>query len=305
MLNKFFAKPLELQVGDQLLKFSSVADFEFAVSGRVAVPSKKITEMVKFSPDQLQKEARTIKEIEKKFVSILSRSIEDSNSINRAIRELDPLIFSQDHSWRDIISALNEGDDEFNPFRRVALVKYMQYLSSRQEIIKYLYSEKKKMLNEPVSDPASTTDSDSQDEFRETLMLENTIFEPVASKREGSGDDAAVGDFERMPKGEAVTITLSPGTEMTLMLSKHKCSVIADDGIQFVDHTGKSYKLEKGRNIIGRDTVSTVILDPSLRDISRLHLVIENIDDSSLQLTDLSSHGTFVASKFLQHHSSW
>ncbi len=305
MLNKFFAKPLELQVGDQQLKFSSVADFEFAVSGRVAVPSKKITEMVKFSPDQLQKEARTIKEIEKKFVSILSKSIEDSNSINRAIRELDPLIFSQDHSWRDIISALNEGDDEFNPFRRVALVKYMQYLSSRQEIIKYLYSEKKKMLNEPVSDPASNTDSGAQDEFRETLMLENTIFEPVASKREGGNGDAAAGDFERMPKGEAVTITLSPGTEMTLMLSKHKCSVIADDGIHFVDHTGKSYKLEKGRNIIGRDTVSTVILDPSLRDISRLHLVIENIDDSSLQFTDLSSHGTFVASKFLQHHSSW
>ena len=305
MLNKFFAKPLELQVGDQLLKFSSVADFEFAVSGRVAVPSKKITEMVKFSPDQLQKEARTIKEIEKKFVSILSKSIEDSNSINRAIRELDPLIFSQDHSWRDIISALNEGDDEFNPFRRVALVKYMQYLSSRQEIIKYLYSEKKKMLNEPVSDPASSTSSESQDEFRETLMLENTIFEPVASKREEGGGEAGAGDFERMPKGEAVTITLSPGTEMTLMLSKHKCSVVADDGIHFIDHTGKSYKLEKGRNIIGRDTVSTVILDPSLRDISRLHLVIENIDDSSLQITDLSSHGTFVASKFLQHHSSW
>ena len=305
MLNKFFAKPLELQVGDQQLKFSSVADFEFAVSGRVAVPSKKITEMVKFSPDQLQKEARTIKEIEKKFVSILSKSIEDSNSINRAIRELDPLIFSQDHSWRDIISALNEGDDEFNPFRRVALVKYMQYLSSRQEIIKYLYSEKKKMLNEPVSDPASSTDSEAKDEFRETLMLENTIFEPVASKREGGNGDATPGDFERMPKGEAVTITLAPGTEMTLMLSKHKCSVIADDGIHFVDHTGKSYKLEKGRNIIGRDTVSTVILDPSLRDISRLHLVIENIDGSSLQFTDLSSHGTFVDSKFLQHHSSW
>lgn len=302
MLNKFFAKPVELQVGEQPLKFNSVADFEFAVSGRVAVPSKKITEMVKFSPDQLQKEARTIKEIEKKFVSILSKSIEDSNSINRAIRELDPLIFSQDHSWRDIISGLNEGDDDFNPFRRVALVKYMQYLSSRQEIIKYLYSEKKKMLNEPVSDPASTTGAEAQEEFRETLMLENTIFEPVASKREGSNGS---GDFERMPKGEAVTITLAPGTEMTLMLSKHKCVVIANDGIHFVDHTGKSYKLSKGRNIIGRDTVSTVILDPSLRDISRLHLVIENVDDSSLQLTDLSSHGTFVASKFLQHHSSW
>ena len=92
---------------------------------------------------------------------------------------------------------------------------------------------------------------------------------------------------------------------MVLMLSKHKCSLLAKDGIQFIDHSGKSYTLGKGRNIIGRDTVSTVIMDPSLRDISRLHLVIENIDDSSLQLTDLSSHGCFMAKKFLEHHSSW
>jgi FHA domain-containing protein len=296
MLNKFFSKPLELQVGEQSLKFSSVGDFDFAVSGRIAVPSKKITDMVKFSPEQLQKEARTIKEIEKKFVAILSKSIEDSNSINRAIRELDPLIFSQDHGWRDIVNSLNSGDEEFNPFRRVALVKYMQYLSARQEIIKYLYSEKKKMLNEPI---VKSGEENEQGEFRETLMLENTIFEPVADDKKGRSD------FDRMPKGEAVTVTLKPGAEMVILLSKHKCSVIAKDGIQFVDHTGKSYTLGKGRNIIGRDTVSTVILDPSLRDISRLHLVIDNIDDSSLQLTDLSSHGSFMPIKYLEHHSSW
>ena len=63
MLNKLFSKPLELQVGEHSLKFSSVADFEFAVAGRISVPSKRITDMVKFTPDQLQKEARTIKEI--------------------------------------------------------------------------------------------------------------------------------------------------------------------------------------------------------------------------------------------------
>ena len=140
MLNKFFAKPVELKVGDQTLKFSSINDFDFSMNGRTSVPSKKIIEMVKFTTDQLKNEAKTIKEIEKRFVSILSKSIEDTASINRELRELDPLIFSQDHSWRQIISALNAGDEELNSFRRLALVKYMQYLSSRQEIIKYLYS---------------------------------------------------------------------------------------------------------------------------------------------------------------------
>ncbi|MBI2993457.1 MAG: FHA domain-containing protein [Gammaproteobacteria bacterium] len=295
MLNKFFTKPLELKVAGQTLKFSSVADFEFSVAGRVAVPSKKITEMVKFSPDQLKKEAKTIKEIEKRFVNILSQSIEDSASINRALRELDPLIFSQDHGWREIIGALNEGDDSYNPFRRIALVKYMQYLSARQEIIKYLYSEKKKYLEETPGLAETATDSTK---FKDTLILENTIFEPVAG-------DKKAGDFERLPKGEVVTLTLSPGTEVDVMLSKHHCKLLADGKVRFIDQEGRRYDLKEGRNIIGRDTVSTVLIDPALRDVSRLHLVIENLDNKTVQLTDMSSHGTYIPAKYLQNRSNW
>jgi len=290
MLDKFFAKPLEIIVGEQTLKFCSVADFEFCMAGRSAVPSKKITDMVRFSTDQLKKEARTIKDIEKRFVSILSKSIEDPTSINRALRELDPFIFSQDHNWRDIISALNEGDEGFNPFRRIALVKYMQYLSSRQEIIKYLYSEKKRILKEPDDKEVDSP------EFKDTLILDNTLFEPMPNDKESE-------NVERMPKGEAVIITLAPGEVIDVILSKHKCKLAAIAGIQFSDQAGRTYTLSRGRNIVGRDTVSTVIIEASLRDVSRLHLVIENYGDNTLQLTDLSSHGTYIPIKYLQQHS--
>lgn len=291
MLEKFFTKPLEIKIGDQIFKFSSIAEFEFGLAGRTAVPPKKITDLVKFSTAQLEKEARSIKDIEKKFVSILSLSIEDPNSINRAIRELDPLIFSQDHSWRDIISALNEGDDELNPFRRVALVKYMQYLSSRQEIIKYLYSEKRKLLEEPKE-----RDTGETNEFKDTLILDSSIFGPQPQ-------DKGSNYLERMPKGEAITVTLKPAEEIMVVLSKHNCKLAARDGIQFTDHTGKTYSLAKGRNTIGRDSISNVMLDASLRDISRLHLVIENYGDNTLQLTDLSSHGTYIPTKYIEQHS--
>lgn len=294
MLNKFFAKPIEIKLGELLLKFYSVADFEFSMSGRIAVPSKKIAEMVKFSIDQLKKEARTIKDIEKRFVTILSKSIEETNSINRALRELDPLIFSQDHCWRDIIGALNEGDDDLNPFRRIALVKYMQYLSSRQEIIKYLYSEKKALLNEPIG-----KDTVNSPEFKETLILENTIFEPVPADGNDKGNA-----IERMPKGEAVTVALTPGEEVNVILSKHRCTLSAKDGIQFIDQAGKTHPLIKGRNIIGRDSVSNIVIEASLRDVSRLHLVIENHGENILQLTDLSSHGTYIPVKFIEQHTA-
>jgi hypothetical protein len=293
MLNKFFAKPIEINVGEQSLKFSSLADFEFALAGRTSVPSKKITSMVKFSIDELRKEAKTIKEIEKQFVSMLSKSIEEPESINRALREMDAQIFSQDHGWRSIISALHSGDEELNEFRRVALVKYMQYLSSRQEIIKYLYSEKKKH----IKSADRLNSAEEGNEFKDTLMLENTVFEPLSEGKTSA-------EMERMPKGENVTIRMKPGIEIDVLISKHQCKIICDEsGSKFIDESERSYKLKTGKNVIGRDSKSDIMMDPNLRDVSRTHLVIEADDSNTLYLTDLSAHGTYIPLKYLESHT--
>ena len=294
MLNKFFAKPIEITVGEQELKFNSLADFEFSLAGRTSVPSKKITSMVKFSLEELKKEAKTIKEIEKRFVSILSKSIEEPESINRALREMDAQIFSQDHGWRTIISALHGGDEELNEFRRVALVKYMQYLSSRQEIIKYLYSEKKKH----VKSSASADGTEVGGEFKDTLILENTVFEPL------SGDNKSSGQMDKMPKGENVTIRMKAGKDIDVFLSKHECKILcSESGIKFVDESGRSYDLKIGKNVIGRDSKSDIMMDPALRDVSRMHLVIELDDTNTLYMTDLSAHGTYIPAKYLESHT--
>jgi len=293
MLNKFFTKPIELTFGEQSLKFSSLADFEFSLAGRTSVPSKKITSMVKFSLSELKKEAKTIKEIEKQFVSMLSKSIEDPKSINHALREIDAQIFSQDHGWRLIIAALHSGNEELNEFRRVALVKYMQYLSSRQEIIKYLYSDKKKYVDSNV--PSTTTDAG--DEFKDTLMLENTIFEPLSGSKQST-------EMEKMPKGENITIRIKAGKEIELLLSKHLCKIInTESGNKFIDQEGRSYDLKIGKNVIGRDSKSDIMLDPNLRDISRMHLLIETDETHTLYMTDLSAHGTYVPLKYLESHT--
>lgn len=292
MLNKFFAKPIEITVGEQSLKFCSLADFEFGLAGRTSVPSKKITSMVKFSVDELRKEAKTIKDIEKQFVSMLSKSIEDPESINRALREMDAQIFSQDHGWRSIIAALHSGDDELNEFRRVALVKYMQYLSSRQEIIKYLYSEKKKHVKSAIS-----SNAEEGSEFKDTLMLENTVFEPLSESKTSA-------EMEKMPKGENVTIRMKAGREIDVLISKHPCKIICDkSGNKFIDEAGRSYTLKIGKNVIGRDSKSDIMMDPNLRDVSRMHLVIEADDSNTLYLTDLSAHGTYIPLKYLESHT--
>ncbi len=295
MFDKLFDKPIELLVGEQTLKFSTIIDFEFALNGRTSIPSNKITGLVRFSTIQLKKEAHIIKEVEKNFVSILSKSIEDPNSIDRSLREIDPVIFSQDHGWREIIGALNNSDyEEINEFKRMAIVKYMQYLSARQEIIKYLYSEKIKH----IPNGHSNGDAEDPEGLKTTVILDSTVI-AVPQEESKSGDK-----LERMPKGEAVTIHLLPGKDVNVLLSKHECKLVGGDDIEFIDHEGNHHKLMDGRNVVGRDTVSTIMLDSSLRDVSRLHLVIEKKDKTRLQLTDLSSHGTFLPAKFIESHGN-
>lgn len=295
MLDKFFAKPVELKVGEQVLKFSSLTDFEFCLAGRTCVPSRKITQMVKFSLDELKKEARTIKEVEKRFVAILSESIEDTDSINRSLRSLDSQIFSQDNQWRSIIHALNtDKDDDLNPFRRVALVKYMQYLSSRQEIIKYLYSEKKKGTKGATNDEERS--DISAELLKDTLVLENTVFEPLSD----SGGNA---QLERMLKGENVTIALKQGKKIPVFLSKHECTIVPGSPNKFIDQAGRSYDLKVGKTTIGRDAKCTIMIDPKLRDVSRTHLVLDMDADNVIYLTDFSSHGTYLPAKYLDSQS--
>ena len=295
MLNKFFAKPMELVIGEHTIRFQSIDDFEFSLTGRTSVPTKKITEMVKCTTKQLQTEAHTIKDIEKNFVSILARSIEDPSGISRSLKELDSSIFSKDHGWRSIISALNDSGEEFNPFRRVALVKYMQYLSSRQDIIKFLYAEKKKPSAERQD---SKDDTMQKEQFKDTLLFDNTIFQQHS---DGKKDGV---EFERMPKGESIVAVLRPKERIIVMLSKHKCEIEANGQIFFIDQAGRKHTLEKGRNVIGRDAAGTVAIDPSLRDVSRMHLVIENDGNNSLQLTDFSSHGTYIPAALLEGYTS-
>ena len=290
MLDKFFTKPLELNIREQTLKFCSVADFEFSMASKTAVHPAKISELLKLSMEQLNTQQQALKETEVPLLSILSRAIDEPAGIDRALRELDLLFFSQDHGWRNVIKALNEGDEACNPLRRAALAKYLQYLSALQETIGYICAEKKQHLKAPSQDF-----EEASHDFKATVAPEHIFSEP-------SPEPQREEEFERLPKGKAVPIRLMPGHRFDVVLAIHKCQLMAiDDRIQFSDQAGRRTILRKGRNLIGRGSDSTVKIDPDLRDVSRLHLVIHNPGDHTLALTDLSSAGTSIAARFLKH----
>jgi hypothetical protein len=285
---------MSLMVGGQTVTFSSIAEFEFSLAGRTDVPSRKISDLMLLSTDELKREAQHIKAIEQQFVTVLSREMESPGRVSSFLREIDPHVFSQDHHWRDIMTSLREKDGDYNELRRIALVKYMQYLTSRQEIIKHTYSIKKQGGKKPApaDDDAPETryaalDGNGQAAMRETVILSSQVIAPEPKQKDV---------YTRVPKGEAIIVQIDQGQAIDLMLSKHPFRLAVGTDVTLTDEAGNVHRLQEGKNIVGRDAVCNVVVDASLRDVSRLHLIIERLGQGSLRFTDLSSHGTFLPS---------
>ena len=295
MLEKLFSKALTLTIGGEDISFNSLTEFEFALGGRTNVPATKLADLIMLSPDELKREAKSIKSVEKRFVDILSRSIEQPGEIGKLVREVDIQVFSNDYEWRNIFKALNQQDENGDELRRVAVVKYMQYLRSRQDVIKQTYKVKQKEAEKSgkVESKTSKTAGDPTSPMEDTkdFIKETNIFDSISIE---VPQDASASSFTRLPKGEAIHITPYDGTEFEMKLSKHHFVFRNGEIMEIVDEYGAVHQLNPGKNIVGRDSVCNVVVANSLRDVSRMHLIIEPLDDGTIRFTDLSSHGTFL-----------
>lgn len=290
MLDKLFSKALALTINGEEITFSTLNEFEFALGGRTNVPATKLADLIMLAPSDLKREAKSIKSVEKRFVDILSRSIEQPGEIGKLVREIDIQVFSNDYEWRAIFKALNQQDEEYDELRRVAVVKYMQYLRSRQDVIKQTYKVKMRESGAKRDDTGegSTALEDTKDFLKETSIFDSISIEPPA--------DSTESPYWRLPKGEAVRVRPRPGAEFEFRLSKHVFTFRYAKPMVIIDQSGVQHELTDGKNIIGRDAVCNVVLGNGLRDVSRMHMIIEPHDDDSLRVTDLSSHGTFLPS---------
>ena len=285
MLKKLFSKPLKLNIGDNVLQFSSADDFAFIVGGRTSVSTAKLSELFKQPRQQLEQQATKISNVKRSLQKIIDRAFEDPESINRSLRELEPTIFSQDHNWREIIKALNEGDEELNALRNIAVTNYMKYLLSLEETIGHICHEK-------LSSERSSSSSGDNFDPGATWSSHDVPDEPEISL---PGEDR----LKRLPKEKVVRVKLQNGGSMDLRLATYECRIVAEDNtIQFIDPGGKT-PLDKGRHIIGRSSNSSIKIDPAQKYVSRAHLQIVVRDDLLLELTDLSSVGTYISDDYL------
>jgi len=278
---------LTLSVDNLTVRFSTVDDLTFALDGKTHLPVSKYDELRALSLEALRKQAIDIRKVEGRLLQILEFSFSEPLAVDYQLREMDVRVFTEDHSWRALVEALNEKGSEFAEYKRVALVKYLQYLANRQELIKRIYWNKSRKSQAGLSE-----DSDEAIQG----FIDTSIFDGGSDLADQLKSDTA---FERLPRGEPLDIRLLPGQEMTIRLSVHPFRLVRADGAYLVDEQGREHALKPRRSTVGRSSDNDVVLDAAYRAISRKHLILEFPSKDRVILTDRSSHGTFVPLKHL------
>ena len=305
MLESLFRKPLVLTVGERKLRFDSRSDFEFALASRTEVPAYKLAELVRLDREQLLEEAASVRRVERRFLELLARSVQEPGSIGHLLGETDMNLFSQDHEWRAIMRGLARKPRRFDAYKQLALVKYTQYLASRQDVLKGIYTYKPGVVPavqepEPAIEPS----------FRETALFDVEAMGLGGPPLETSASLPAVlppedvpSHLARLPRGEPVDLHPSDAESVELMLSRHPFRLRTGAAAALIDGDGTEHTLRPGRNVIGRHPDSDIMVDASYRDVSRTHVILE-LEDEALRLTDLSSHGTFVPGTLMRSNGA-
>jgi len=279
MLQRFFTHPIELTINHKPVMFNSVEDFEFALDARIAIPLDKITDTIKASLQDLQQEAEAIAVAAEKLSSLMSQSPETSSGITMRLKSTDSSIFSKDNGWRDIITGLNS-DESFESckYKQVALKTYLQYLSNRLGMIKSIQIELEKH-------------NDLKEHNLKFSHARTGSFD-INEKQDPTLLDSKSGMTE-LPKGKSIMLDIKQGDRIELILAKYECELRVGEDITFIDSNSVEFPINIGKNKVGRGHGCSVKFSSELHEISRVHLLIANHNDKKLELTDLSTHGTY------------
>ena len=277
---------LKLRIVDASYEFVTTEDFAFALAGRAGVPGTRISSLVEMNVLSLRREAEAIRHVEQIFNDALNGTLHDVTRISPFLKEIDLNLISQDHDWREIVRSLNSTTEPQESFKKVALVKYVQYLAARRQAVTAIYS-----IRRDQSQPEREADNESK--MRETAIFD---ISELANIDEES--------FARIPKGESVEVDLAVDNQVSIWLAKHRCRLANKDGTTvFFDDAEQATQLRPGRNIIGRDASCDILINSAYREISRKHLILGLSEKTKLRVTDISSHGTSLNPRFLENTS--
>ena len=278
---------LVLEINRRIVRFTDPVTFEFSLKGRTEFPAERAARLSEWPAEELERMAAKIRTVEQRFGEAIAASVERPEIVGALLRSLNLKLFSKDHGWREIVAALNRCGSEFDVYKKVALVKYTQYLRARQKVLRDLYFERRSGSTTPSEEPQANgaSNDDSFPGSRDTNLFEDSMQQAAAESDE----------FDALPRGETVCLRFNGSKELPIRLSSHTFTLVAGKHFCLKDEHGSIFPIRRGKNLVGRQPDCDVVIQPFYRGISRKHLIIEPVSDTVAMVTDLSSHGTYVS----------
>lgn len=262
---------------------NKIRHFESRLAARTRVPAEKLSEYMGWKPEKVQSEARYVTGILKRFAAVVVKSVDDPQSVNSFLAELDLKIISRDHDWRAIFSTLRgQNPAKSSHYGRAAMIKYLQYLSFRKQLLEYIYT-RRAGLEETDELAADLTHIPAYEgSFGEDRVQVNAL-RSINSVH-----------LERIPLGETVECLLERDEMLSIALARHPFELVAAHQPYLMDSNGVTYFLQKGRNVVGRHPESDIKIDANFSTVSRAHMVLEWDGSKRFQIMDLSTRGTLL-----------
>ena len=176
------------------------------------------------------------------------------------------------------MEALIDARDELDAYKRLAVIKYLQYLGARQDVLRLVFAMKNAGANAP-------------DEQHQPLhcVNETLVFDTNDQGLPGTADNMI-----RLPRGEAVRLYALPGHALDIRLATHAFKLVNDNGWILCESDGTRHRCPRRQTSIGRSRGNDINLDNRYTKLSRRHMIVEPLDDHVILVTDFSSHGTYT-----------
>jgi len=276
--------PLELVLEGRKLIFRTPDELGVALRPRTEVTASFARHHARLGLEVLEVELEQTRRLLKRLNEIQLWSFESGEPVGAVWREAEEASFPDEHQWRPILKALGASDVP-DAYRRVALVRFMSYLGSRERALDEARS------GAPRRPRAKPIVGHGEQRSDRALRHDAEDISFTSVKRSVL--------YRRLPHNRAIEIQLEDQGAVPIYLAHLRIRLVATErGWALREESGAETTLDVGRIIIGRADDCDIVLRHAPVDVSRYHLAIELRDDE-LKLIDLSSQGTYLPRRAL------
>ena len=278
MIGRLFDRGVVLQMGAREIRANSARGLRSDLTGHAAVSAARLTELGRLPDGELAAHAAGLATLTASLNDTLSQLNCDPAKVLAHVHGANAPL---DATWASAIAQVNTWPTGRSEYQRALLDALLEYLACERDCVRTLLENRRR----PPQDQARVAANEDEAAFRQQLIFDVALDDNAAPEAL---------EFNRLIKGEPLEIPLSAGQCIQLMLAHHRFALICGSPWRLVDEFGEDLRLTPERCVAGRSNECDLVVDDGFRAISRRHVVFETRGQELLQITDISSLGTFV-----------